>query len=103
MAAKAKDAKTSTAPVENPLAAKLREAISAAFPGAKLVSSPKGNYYTVKVGKTSVGYVNGSRKIRVDFPKREGKREQLVVAKAGDVAKAVKTMGRYAPEAEPAK
>jgi len=87
---------TSTTPQTNPLADKLRAEVES-IPGATLIASPKGNYYTVKVGKTTLGYVNGSRVLRVDLPKRGGTREKFVVAKAGDVAKAVRKLRAFEP------
>jgi hypothetical protein len=79
------------------LADELRDAIVAEFKGVKLIVSPKGDYYTVKLDSTTLGYVNGKKKLRVDFPKRGGKREQLVVEKRQQIAKAITTLRKYEP------
>jgi hypothetical protein len=79
------------------LADELRDAIVAEFKGVKLIVSPKGDYYTVKLDSTTLGYVNGKKKLRVDFPKRGGKREQLVVEKRQQIAKAIATLRKYEP------
>jgi hypothetical protein len=88
------------APTATQLGEKLRSAVEE-IADVHLVESPSGKYYTVKVGKQTVGYVNGSRKIRVDFPRRNGKREHLNVLTNGDVTKAVKQMKAFAPKPEP--
>lgn len=87
--------KTTTVP-EITLADELRDAVSK-IDGVALIASPKGDYYTVKVGKTTLGYVNGKRKLRVDFPVRAGKREQLVVDKSAAIAKAVAKLVTFVP------
>lgn len=79
------------------LADELRDAV-AAIDGVKLVDSPSGAYYTVKIGKTTVGYVNGKRRLRIDFPIRDGYQEQLFVEKRQQIAKAVKQLRSYAQE-----
>lgn len=92
----------STTTVTPTLADDLRSAV-AEIEGVSLVDSPRGNYYSVKLGSAILGYVNGSKKIRIDFPMRKGEREKFYVAKKGDIAKAVRRLSSYAPkvEAEP--
>jgi hypothetical protein len=58
------------------------------------------NYATVKHGKQTLGYVNGKRKVRVDFPMRGGLRQNMIVASTSDVAKAVKEMETFIPALE---
>ena len=82
---------------DNNLGADLREAV-AAIDGVTLKDSPNGIYYTVKLGTTTLGYVNGRKKFRVDFPIRGGERKQFVVTKKGDIAKAVKQLKTYVPK-----
>jgi hypothetical protein len=78
-----------------PTALKLREAVSS-IEGVELIDRP--NYYTVKLGGKTLGYVTGKKRIRIDFPVRSGKREQMHVAKAAQIQKAVARLRSFAPK-----
>jgi hypothetical protein len=79
------------------LLAELRAAIEA-LPGVTVHDKP--NYSTVKYGKTTLGYVNGRRKIRVDFPMRAKVRGNLHVTSSADVARVVAEMETFIPAGE---
>lgn len=76
------------------------EAAIAAVPGVQvnLSKSPIG-YSIVKYGKTTLGYVQGKKKVRVDLPTREGAAEKLYVENADDVATAVAKLSAFIPAA----
>jgi hypothetical protein len=77
------------------LAMKLREAI-AAIEGVELID--RSSYYTVKVNGRTVGYVNGRKRIRIDFPQRGGKRDQMPVERAAQIRTAVSRLRSFAPK-----
>lgn len=79
------------------LVAALRAAIEA-VPGVEIHDRP--NFSIVKHGKTTLGYLNGKRKIRVDFPMRNKTRESLHVTSDADVARAVAEMETFIPALE---
>ena len=81
----------------SPLAVKLREAVTA-IEGVELIDRP--SYYTAKLRGKTLGYVNGKKRIRIDFPKRDGKREQMHVEKASHVRTAVGRLRSYAPKVD---
>jgi hypothetical protein len=87
-------------PTAQQLGDKLKSAVEE-IDGVEILPSPSGKYYTCKVDGHTIGYVNGSRKIRVDLPRRNGKREHLNVLTNADVTKAVKQMKAFAPKPEP--
>jgi hypothetical protein len=82
-----------------PFALKLREAVSA-IEGVELIDKP--SYYTVKLSGKTVGYVSGRKRIRIDFPVRSGKREQMHVEKTSEIATAIKRLRSFAPKADDA-
>lgn len=87
----------SEAATENGLGAELRSAVE----GIEGVSiEDKGGYYTVKHGTKTLGYVNGSRKIRVDFPIRDKVREKLAVSDASQIPAVVEKMSTFIPPLE---
>jgi hypothetical protein len=66
--------------------------------GLTVVDKP--SYFIVKAGKSTVGYVSGRKTLRVESPRRAG-RKSVAVAKAGDVAKAVKFLSSFVLAATP--
>jgi len=80
------------------LGAELRTAIESQIAGVELLD--KGTYYTVKLNGKTLGYVNGKRKIRVDFPVRGGEREQTVVTKPNQIPGAVAKLESFATARE---
>lgn len=99
--------KTKTvAPAVNPLYAKMREAIVAGIEGVTFVESKTGKYATIKLDKTTLGYINGTetaKRWRIDLPKRGSVRPTFVVERAADVAKLVTKLKTFVPAPKPAK
>lgn len=75
----------------------LRAALDA-IEGVEVIE--KGSYATVKFGKTTLGYVTGKNKVRVDLPMRGGVRANMAIVTKGDVAKVVTEMKTFIPPME---
>ena len=60
----------------------------------------RGKFDIVKYGKTTLGYLNGTRSVRVDFPMRSGTRNTMHIASDADVALAVAEMETFIPPLE---
>ena len=82
----------------NGIAADLLEAVKA-IEGVTLLD--RGKFTIVKHGKTTLGYVNGKRTIRVDMPMKNKTRTSLHVKTKADVAKVVKEMESFIPTEKP--
>lgn len=89
--------KENTGAAENGVKSDLLEAIKG-IDGVSFVEQP--SYTTVKHGKTTLGYVTGKRKVRVDFPMRGGSRANVIVKSAADVSKVVTEMETFVPPLE---
>lgn len=91
---------TTETEVQNGVTDELLAAVKALDGVTVVEGSGYAPFATVKHGTTTLGYLNGKRKLRLDFPMRSGLRQNMLVATSADVAKAVKEMETFIPALE---
>lgn len=82
----------------SPLWYALIQAVQTDLPEVTVHESPNGNYWTVKhQGKHTLGYINGKKVLRIDFPTRDGIQKQMHVKRPVQVGVAVRRFASYLP------